>query len=236
MTSPSGFHLPRPRRHWTPRYVKDRVQLHVWERRHPDAPWLVTEAISLLETWLRKDDVVVEFGSGRSTLWFAARVARVISVEHDPGWYARVRGRLETAQVHNVAYHHVAISAAEADAQEAAYLRPVKEALAEPDDMILVDGILRDATTIWALEHVRRGGMVVIDNVNRYLPHATRSPASLGPDGRPPTERWRVVAETVASWRQAWFSNGVTDTAMFFAPSMRAGGAWSSPAETVSRP
>jgi predicted O-methyltransferase YrrM len=217
MTGSTGFRLPRPRRHWTPRYVKDRLQLHVWERRHPDAPWLVAEAVSLLETWLRKSDVVVEFGSGRSTLWFAARAARVISIEHDPGWYARVKAQLETANVHNVEYHRVPVSAAaDVDVQEAAYLGPVSDAFAGPADVVLVDGILRDATAMWALEHVRRGGMIVIDNVNRYLPHATHSPASLGAEGRPPTERWRAVAATVASWRQAWFTNGVTDTAVFF--------------------
>jgi predicted O-methyltransferase YrrM len=217
MASLSGFRLPRPQRHWTPQYVKDRVQLRIWERRHPDAPWLVAEAVSLLETWLRKGDVVVEFGSGRSTLWLAARVARVISIEHDRSWYARVEAQLEKANLHNVEYHYVEIPAAvDANVQAAAYLQPVNQVLVEPADMILVDGILRDAAAMWALEHVRRGGIVVIDNVNRYLPHATRSPASLGSDGRPPTERWRTVAATVASWRKAWFSNGVTDTAVFF--------------------
>jgi predicted O-methyltransferase YrrM len=217
MTSPSGFRLPRPRRHWTPRYVKDRVQLHVWERRHPDAPWLVGEAVSLLETWLRKCDVVVEFGSGRSTLWFAARVARVISIEHDPGWYTRVEAELERANVHNVDYHYVAIpAAANAEVQEAAYLRPMNEVVADPADVILVDGILRDTAATWALEHVGQGGIIIIDNANRYLPHATRSPASLGSEGRPRTERWHAVAATLATWRQAWFSNCVTDTAVFF--------------------
>ena len=48
-----GFYLPRPRRHWTPQYIKDRVQLRRWERRHPEAPWLVGEAVDLLTTWLR---------------------------------------------------------------------------------------------------------------------------------------------------------------------------------------
>jgi predicted O-methyltransferase YrrM len=217
MASLSGFHLPRPRRHWTPQYVKDRVQLRRWERRHPEAPWLVAGAVALLETWLRKSDVVVEFGSGRSTVWLAARVDRVISVEHDPTWYARVAAELEAANVRNVEYHSVDLPVpAEADVHAAAYLRPVTQALAGPADMVLVDGILRDAAALWALEHVRRGGIVVIDNVNRYLPHPTGSPASLGPHGRPPTERWCTVAATVASWRKAWFSNGVTDTAVFF--------------------
>lgn len=217
MASPSRFRLPRPQRHWTPRYIKDRVQLRLWERRHPDAPWLVAEAVALLERWLRGSDVVVEFGSGRSTIWLAARVGRVVSVEHDATWHARVVTQLSAATVTNVEYHHASIPpAADADVQEAAYLLPAVQALDGPADMILVDGILRDAATLWALGHVRSGGIVVIDNANRYLPHATESPASLGRNGAPPSERWRMVAETVAGWRKAWFSNGVTDTAVFF--------------------
>ncbi len=89
-----GFYLPRPRCHWTPQYIKDRVQLRRWERRHPEAPWLVGEAVDLLTTWLRPSDVVVEFGSGRSTLWLAERAGSVISVEHDVAWAERVTGWL----------------------------------------------------------------------------------------------------------------------------------------------
>jgi hypothetical protein len=36
-------------RHLTPRYLIDRVRLIAYERRHPDAPWLTSEAIAFLE-------------------------------------------------------------------------------------------------------------------------------------------------------------------------------------------
>jgi hypothetical protein len=58
--------------------------------------------------------------------------------------------------------------------------------------------------------------MIVVDNVNRYLPSSTRSPASLASNAEPPTPGWSAFARAVAGWRQAWFSNGVTDTAVFF--------------------
>jgi hypothetical protein len=216
----AGLTLPRPRRHWTPRYVRDRVQLGLWERRHPDAPWLVAGAVHLLETWLRSDDIVVEFGSGRSTLWFSERVGRVISIEHDPDWYGRVRDRLDVAGRKNVRYHCVPIDPAVSadDARDAAepYLRAAAKSLDDRADVVLVDGILRGPCARWAVDNVRDDGLIVVDNANRYLPHVTRSPASLGPAASPPSADWRAFLEAVTDWRHVWFSNGVTDTAVYF--------------------
>ena len=82
-------------RHLTPRYLIDRVRLIAYERRHPDAPWLTSEAIAFLERWLEPDAVGFEWGSGRSTVWFAQRVRQLISIEHDPHWYEEVTRRLD---------------------------------------------------------------------------------------------------------------------------------------------
>jgi predicted O-methyltransferase YrrM len=65
------------------------------ERRHPDSPWLTSEAVVFLERSLEPDRVGFEWGSGRSTVWFARWVRRLISVEHDPLWYEQVRKRLD---------------------------------------------------------------------------------------------------------------------------------------------
>lgn len=81
-------------RHWTPRYIWNRLALMADERRHPDAPWLTRTMVEILETWLRPGDVGLEFGSGRSTIWFARRVGHLTSVEHHPGWYAKVKQNL----------------------------------------------------------------------------------------------------------------------------------------------
>ena len=62
--------------------------------RNPDAPWLTGAAASILTDWLRHNDTVFEWGSGKSTSWFAQHAARVISVEHDPKWYDAVGDRL----------------------------------------------------------------------------------------------------------------------------------------------
>ena len=52
-------------------------------------PWLSYSMIHFLEHYLNKDMAIFEFGSGNSTLFFAERVKRVVSLEHDKKWYDR---------------------------------------------------------------------------------------------------------------------------------------------------
>jgi hypothetical protein len=44
--------------------------------------------------------------------------------------------------------------------------------------------------TLFLLPKIRPGGMLIIDNVNRYLPSLTMSPASLRPPAAPATVGW----------------------------------------------
>lgn len=89
-----AFHIPRPKPWWTPRYVINRVRWMFWQKRHPDKPWLTPAYVRFIEQWLSPRDVLVEFGSGRSTAWFASHVAQVISVEHNPQWHRIVQQRI----------------------------------------------------------------------------------------------------------------------------------------------
>lgn len=54
-------------------------------------PWYRYAAIGFLLDRVQPEQQIFEFGSGNSTLWWAARAAYVTSVEHDPSWAARVR-------------------------------------------------------------------------------------------------------------------------------------------------
>lgn len=83
-----------PKPWWTRRYVYDRTRQAIDQRRHPSDPWLCRQAVLILDDWLRRSDVMAEFGSGRSTSWFAHRVGHLTSVEDDPSWYQRVKPTL----------------------------------------------------------------------------------------------------------------------------------------------
>ena len=200
-----------PRPHWTPAYFARKLQLAAFQRRHPDTPWLTPDMIRFLDEWLRPTDLFVEFGSGRSTLWFARRVGRIISVESNAQWHGKVVEMIAAQGLTNISYHHT---------PEAfdGMIRPIEAALDARADAVLVDGGERDRAALWAVDRVKPGGAIIIDNVNWYLPHATTSPSSVGEHGEPAGPTWREFLARVQGWRRYWTSNGVWDTVAYFAP------------------
>ena len=64
-------------------------------------PWITFAAITYLKQVLSPDMRVFEYGTGGSTLFFARRVAEVISVEHDPVWYEQLREIIENRNINN---------------------------------------------------------------------------------------------------------------------------------------
>ena len=209
-----GYHdkmmVKRTFKHWTPRYVVDRIQLKVFESRHPDLPWLTRASIEIMATWLRSDDLGLELGSGRSTFWFARRTRRLISLEHDPSWHERVYRKIQNQRIDNIEYHHVP--------QPGSYVDFVEALGNNTFDFILVDGIERDRCAVTCTSKLKPGGLLILDNANWYLPFASRSPASCGAGNTPATAIWETFAELVRPWRTIWTSNGVTDTAIWMKP------------------
>lgn len=55
-----------------------------------EQPWIVLFAMPFLKKKLNKSSVIFEFGSGGSTIFFAKRVSKVISVEHDTLWFKKL--------------------------------------------------------------------------------------------------------------------------------------------------
>src|ERR687884_2028950 len=53
-------------------------------------PWFTFPAIEAIKNWDLSDKRVFEYGSGYSTLFWAARAKEVTSVEHSPEWHAKV--------------------------------------------------------------------------------------------------------------------------------------------------
>ena len=204
--------------HWTPRYIYDRTRQMLYDRGHGDDPWLTPAAIRLLESLLRPADRGAEFGSGRSTFWFAERVAALTSVEHDDQWYEAVSAKLKERRLANVDYIFARPDQPVEFGGQSTYART---ALGFPDaglDFALVDGHYRGYTAKFILPKIKSGGMLIIDNVNWYLPSESRAPNSrtlaLGPNGK----IWIEVAGELAQWRSIWTSSGVWDTAIFIRP------------------
>lgn len=202
-------------RHWTPRYIRARIRQAFYQWGNPDAPWLTPEAIQLLDSMLKPSDIGAEFGSGRSTLWLARRCAYLTSIEHDEAWHATVSATLADEGITHVDYQCHPPDEPEALGDRSAYAQVAQSIGDESIDFALVDGVYRDYVTLFLLPKIRPGGMLIIDNVNRYLPSQTMSPASLRSSATPATAGWEQAAAALAQWRRIWTSSDVWDTAIF---------------------
>jgi hypothetical protein len=100
---------------------------------------------------LRPSDVVFEFGSGNSTLWFARRVRHVHAVEHDPDWFECVRSRAPA---------NVDIELHPLDSYPAA----VRDRPPSRFDVVVIDGVERPACTLEAVDHLQPDGLLLFDN------------------------------------------------------------------------
>lgn len=215
----------RPSQLLRPRYVADRVRLAVHQRLHPDAPWLTAEATALLDEWLEPTHVGIEWGSGRSTLWFARRVRHLVSVEHHAGWHATVSAQIAEERLMNVDYrlHPCQPERVETPEWIAAmmasdYVRAVDTFDARAVDFALVDGMYRSACALAVLPKLRSGGLLIVDNVNWFLPSSSRAPTSRSPTDAPLSPTWAEFAEAMRGWELRWTQNGVADTAIWVAP------------------
>ena len=193
--------------HWTPRYIKNRLLVIINEKLHPDWPWLTRDAILLLEKLLTPDDIGLEFGSGRSTIWFAKRVKRLISIEHDAKWFTFINEQLRRSSLTNVEYYLK---------KESEYLDIFKNIPNNSIDFVLVDGLFRDICALKSLPIIKNGGLLIIDNINWVIPSASHSPNSRKKDFE--SLIWGKVWNEIKYWRKIWTTNGVTDTLIAFKP------------------
>jgi predicted O-methyltransferase YrrM len=157
---------------YIPRYLRDRAP----ERSSPleiQLPWISYGAIDFLDGYLKPDMTVYEYGSGGSTLFFASRVARVTSIEHDPLWYSLVQTKLQENSVTNVNLQLVEFDLSPtADFENSHYVQSVRDTEA---DVILIDG-LEDCSTYHrrplcfalAETQIKQGGIIILDDSWRY--------------------------------------------------------------------
>lgn len=206
-------------RHWTPTYIRDRIAVMRYERANPEAPWLTQEMTQVLNSWLERHHVGLEFGSGRSTLWFAARVRRLTSIEHDLAWHAAISPRLAELRLMDIVDYRLYGDGA-SDGKGTRYVGVVDEFPAESLDFVLVDGMCRDHCALASIPRVKRGGWLIVDNINWYVPRKekSRSPNSRSLTDGYASDVWREFHERVGEWRSIWTCNGVTDTAAWIKP------------------
>ncbi len=205
--------------HWSASYLWNRSKEKLYRRQNPDLPWFSPQAIEFLADYLLPSDTGLEFGSGRSTLWFAQKVGQLTSVEHNADWAEKVKAMLAARSLQNAELVFAPkLNGANPDIEHSEYVGVTSRFVAESLDFVVVDGIYRAQCALHSLPLLKRHAMLIIDNVNKALPSASKSPNSrsikAGPDG----ETWTAVWRQIKPWRRFWTSNGVSDTAFFFKP------------------
>jgi hypothetical protein len=118
-----------------------------------EIPWFTYPAIEYLSQLDFSGKTVFEFGAGNSSLFWSRCAARVVSVEHDRTWCERLRGRLPAG-------HELVLVE-----DPASYVQVLTQR-AEQFDVIVVDGIERRACCVAAVKHLRRGGLLILDNAD----------------------------------------------------------------------
>jgi hypothetical protein len=129
-------------------------------------PWYTYPCIEWLADQLRASDTVFEYGGGWSTLWYADRVRRVASVEHDEGWHTALTARIPE----NVELHFRRPGPEDEEpgqAEPSPYVSCIQQYPAGSFDVVVVDGVERTACTRSAVNYLKPDGLLILDNSDR---------------------------------------------------------------------
>ena len=162
-----------------------------YTKTHPNRPWLTPQSIEFLEERLTKEMIGLEYGSGRSTVFFAKKLKKLISIEHNEEWHKKVEKLLAERSLSNVDYllipeQHTSNGNEDLDLETELnkldgseprneffnYYNKVNDYTDEYFDFVLIDGRARVKCGLIAVKKLKNGGIFVLDNSERarYLP------------------------------------------------------------------
>jgi len=125
-------------------------------------PWYSYPSIDFLKYRNYEEKIVLEFGGGQSTLWWAERAKNVVTLEGDKGWYEKIKGNMPD----NADLTYVSMESKEANVSQ------VKESLSEKNheeyDVIIIDGLYRFEMIDIAINYLKEDGIIICDNAEGY--------------------------------------------------------------------
>jgi SAM-dependent methyltransferase len=116
-------------------------------------PWFTYPAIEYLKQLDFRDLVILEWGIGNSSLFFASRCKEIFSVEHNKDWFDAITKNLP-GNAHAIL--------ATSENYESIPLKQNKKF-----DVIIIDGIKRDDCVKTAVRLLKENGMIIFDNADR---------------------------------------------------------------------
>jgi predicted O-methyltransferase YrrM len=187
-----------------PSYILAKIRQYFYIKNSPEMPWLAKTANDFLVNNLTKDMVVLEFGSGRSTSFFSGKVKKIYSRESNNEWFELVKEKLKDNSDVHISYYD--------DLGKYADVNDIDD---DSLDVVLVDGRNRNNCLLNSISKLKKGGLLILDNAERYLLYPTLSPAKCARSTRNPN--WEKAEKILSSdfWRYDT-TDGVSDTLLFF--------------------
>lgn len=146
-------------------------------------PWMLDKVIEFISSIIRDDFEVFEWGSGGSTLYFANKVKKVVSVENDIDWFNQLNVEMNKRDINNVTLFFANYNASGNIRQVAdpdKYLSGSKiyggkvfedyvKLIDKFDsfDLILVDGRARNSCVKHAIPKLKNNGYLIVDDSER---------------------------------------------------------------------
>jgi hypothetical protein len=151
-----------------------------WLREHSASPmvqrmpWWPFPVPAFVRGILPRGAGVFEFGAGGSTLWFEDLGAEVTAVEHDRQWFELIRSHTGSATrllLREPSAHGSIASEAESGYFDA-YVGAIDSVPPASLDLVTIDGRCRVEAGMRAIEKVRPGGWLLLDDSwrPRYRP------------------------------------------------------------------
>lgn len=126
------------------------------DRNGAPIPWYTYPAIEYLVQLDFSHKTVFEYGAGNSTLFWAERAQKVISIEDNDHWYSKVSERIrENTQLQLV---H----------DRDAYVKAI-QTYDEKFWVIIIDGSYRYECAEQAISKLEPGGMIILDNSDWFV-------------------------------------------------------------------
>jgi hypothetical protein len=120
-------------------------------------PWYTYPAIEYLSTLDFSNKIIFEYGAGNSSLFWASRAKKVISVEHDEAWHSNINKKK--------AHNQDVFLFSDRDK----YINSVDN-ITDNIDIYIIDGIHRKECVLKVLENVNSlaNYMIILDNSDWY--------------------------------------------------------------------
>jgi predicted O-methyltransferase YrrM len=194
--------------HWNFKYIKNRIKLFITELKYPEYPWIVHEANLFLMSYLKKNHICLEWGSGRSTRWIANRCAHITSIEHNDDWYLKTKESLKSFENCLILKKSIKI--------EDEYTNVIELFEDNSLDICLVDGVERSMCALAVIDKIKSNGIILVDDIDRYIPTSFNTPNQRKNYADSHWKNFHKIK--VLNWKELIYTDGVTCTGIWIKP------------------